>query len=295
MSKYFQTVCFKFGARSTMCLAGRHQGNGKAENTGKQLRRAVAKALTLNKSTDCVDVSPAVVRAWHETTGPSRYAPNEFVFGKHNRTKGPPLAEPKGVAQDAAHSFQRREERIALARRDMIHVQETMAHKYKEGRRMPPNFSKRDRVWVRRQCKNLGARTCPYPDAPYEVGAKKAHDLYVIQVYQLRLVDVHGDCRMKTVNSPRSSMPLNYTQEVARVPSQFEEDTYNVKKIVGHRTHRKRLLFKVRWDGYTKDLDTDELVETFLPSYNKVWQDYLHNQNLTRTIDLLAHLGGPVS
>ena len=60
--------------------------------------------------------------------------------------------------------------------------------------------------------------------------AKKAHDLYVIQVDQRRLVDVHFDCLMKTVNSPRSPLPLNYTEKVARVPSQFEEDTYNVKK-----------------------------------------------------------------
>ena len=54
----------------------------------KQLRRAVAKALTLNKGTNWVEVLPAVVRAWHETTGPSGYMPNEIVFGKHNRTNG---------------------------------------------------------------------------------------------------------------------------------------------------------------------------------------------------------------
>ena len=121
--QYFQTLCSKFGARSTMCLAGRHQGNGKAENTRKQLRRAVAKALTLRKKgkkANWVEVLPAGVRAWHETTGPPGYTPNEIVFGKHNRTKGPPLAEPTGVAQDAAHYFQRREELIALARGAMI-------------------------------------------------------------------------------------------------------------------------------------------------------------------------------
>ena len=88
-----------------MCLAGRHQGNGKAENTGKQLRRAVAKALTLKKGTYWVEVLPPVVRPWNETTGPSGYTPNEIVFGKHNPTKGPPLAEPTGVAQDAADYF----------------------------------------------------------------------------------------------------------------------------------------------------------------------------------------------
>ena len=88
--------------------------------------------------------------------------PNEIVFGKHNRTKGPPLAEPKGVAQDAAHYFQWHEELTALARRDMIHVQETIAHKCNKRRRMSPNFSKGDRVWVRRQRKNLGDKTCPY-------------------------------------------------------------------------------------------------------------------------------------
>ena len=88
-----------------MCLAGRHQGNGKAENTGKQLRRAVAKALTLEKRTNWVEVLPAVVRAWHETTGTSGYTPSEIVFGKHNRTKEPPVAERKGVAQDAIPYF----------------------------------------------------------------------------------------------------------------------------------------------------------------------------------------------
>ena len=59
--------------------------------------------------------------------------------------------------------------------------------------------------------------------------AKKAHNLYVIQVHLRRLVDVPVDCLMKTFNSPRSPVPLNYREEVTRVPSQFEEDTYNVK------------------------------------------------------------------
>ena len=271
VSQYFQTLCSKIVARSTTCLTDRHQDNGKAENTGKQLRRAVAKALTLKKGTNWVEVLPAVVRPWHETTGPSGYTPNEIVFDKHNRTKGPPLAEPKGVAQDALHYFQRREELSALASRAMIHVQETMTHKYNKRRRMSPNFSKGDRVWVRHQRKNLGAKTCPQPDGPYEVVAKKAHDPHVIQVDQRKLVDVHVDCLMKMIKPPRSAVPLNYTEEVARVPSESEEDTYNVEKILGHRTHCERLIFKVRWEGYTKCWDTEEPVETFLPSYNKVW------------------------
>ena len=295
VSQYFQTHCSKIGARSTMCLKGRHQGNGKAENTGKQLRRAIGKALTLRKGNNWAEVLPAVVRAWHETTGPPGYTPNEIVFGRHNRTKGPPLAEPKGVAQDAARYFQRREELIALARRAMIQVQETMAHKYNKSRRMSPNFSEGDHVWVGRQRKNLGDKTCPSWDAPYEVVAKRAHDLYVIQVDQRRLVDVHVDCLMRTVNSPSSPVPLHYTEEVARVPSQFEENTYNVNKILSHSTYRKRLLFKVRWEGYTKDWDTEEPVDTFLPSYKKVWRDHLQKQNLTQTVDILAHLGGPLS
>ena len=295
VSQYFQTLCSKMGTRTTMCLAGRHEGNDKAENTGKQLRRAVVKALNLKKGTNWVQVLPAIVRGWRETTGPSRYTPNEIAFGKHIRTKGPPLAEPKRVAQDAAHNFQRCEELIAVARRAMIHVQETMAHKYNKGRRMSPNFLEGDRVWVRQQRKNLGDRTCPYCDRPYEVVAKKTHDLYPIQVDQRRLVDVRVDCLMKTINSPRFPVRLNYTEEVARVPSQFEEDTYNVMKILGHRTHRKRLLFKVRWEGYNKDWDTEEPVKAFLPSYNKVWRDYLQKENLTKTIDLVVHLGGPLS
>ena len=42
-------------------------------------------------------------------------------------------------------------------------------------------------------------------------------------------------------------------------------------------------------------MDTEEPGETFLQSYNKVWLDYVKTQNLTQTIDLPAHLGGPPS
>ena len=171
----------------------------------------------------------------------------------------------------------------------LTHVQDTMVHKYNKWRRVSPDFSKGDHIWVRCQSANLGDKTCPYWDGPYEVVAKKAHNLYVIQVDQRRLVDVHVECLMKTVNSPRSPVPLNYTKEIARVPPKFEEDTYNVKKILGHRIHRKRLLFKVRWEGYTKDWDTKEPVDPFLPSYKKMWRGSLKTQNLTQIIDLLAH------
>ena len=77
------------------------------------------------------------------------------------------------------------------------------------------------------------------------------------------------------------------------MPSRFEEDTYNEKKILGHGTHHKRLLFKVRREGHTTDWDAKEPVETFLPTYNKVWRDYLQRQKVTQTIDPLPHLGGP--
>ena len=97
VSQYFQTLSSKIGTPSTMCLAGRHQGNGKEENTSKQLRRAVAKALTLNKGTNWVEILPAVVRALDDTTGPSGYTPNEIVFGTHNCTKAPLLQSLRGL------------------------------------------------------------------------------------------------------------------------------------------------------------------------------------------------------
>ena len=75
---------------------------------------------------------------------------------------------------------------------------------------MSPNFSKGDRVWVRRQHENLADTTCPYWDGPREVVAKKSHDLYVIQVDQRRAVDVHIDSVMEMVNSPLSPVPPNY-------------------------------------------------------------------------------------
>ena len=140
--------------------------------------------------------------------------------------------------------------------------------------------------------KNLGDKTCPYWNGLYQVVAKKAYNLYVIQVDQRRPMDVHVESLIKTVISPRSPMLLRYREVVATVPSQFEEDIYNVKKILGHRTHHKTLLCKVRWQGYTKDWDTAQPVEPFLPSYNNVSPEYLRTHNLTQAIRFLAHLGG---
>ena len=118
------------------------------------------------------------------TTGPSGYTPHEIVFGKHNRTNGPRLAEPKGVAKDAVHYFQRREELIALARKAMIHMQGTMAHKYKKRRRMSPNFSKRDRVSVCRQHKILAIRLVPIGMGPTRLWPRRL-TTYVIQYSML--------------------------------------------------------------------------------------------------------------
>ena len=84
---------------------------------------------------------------------------------------------------------------------------------------MSPNFSKGDRVWVRRQRKNIGDKTCPHWDGPYEVVARKAHNLYVIQVDQRRLVHVHVDSGLSSkyvgrvalrIAIPRSPMKPSY-------------------------------------------------------------------------------------
>ena len=97
VSQYFRTLCSKTGARSTMCLAGRHQGNGKAKNTGNQLRRAVAKALTLKKGNNWVEVLSGVVRAWHETTGLSGCTPNEIVLVNTTVLRGLLLLSLRGL------------------------------------------------------------------------------------------------------------------------------------------------------------------------------------------------------
>ena len=89
-----------------------------------------ARALTWKKGTNWVLALPAVVLAWHETTGPSGYTPNEFFCATPNRAKEPPLADPRAVAQGAVHYFQNREELHAPAHRAMSHLQKTMANKY---------------------------------------------------------------------------------------------------------------------------------------------------------------------
>ena len=53
VSQCFETLSSQMGARSTMCLEGRHLGSCKAEHTSKQLRPAVVKALTFKGPGHC--------------------------------------------------------------------------------------------------------------------------------------------------------------------------------------------------------------------------------------------------
>ena len=54
-------------------------------------------------------------------------------------------------------------------------------------------------------------------------------------------------------------------------------------------------IFKVRWEAGSNDCDGEEPVETFLPSFNKVPQEYLRKHDLTQAINHLAHPAGPPS
>ena len=155
----------------------------------------------------------------------------------------------------------------------MIQVQETMAQEYNKKRKMSPHSSKGTVGGPVANVKLLPKQIIPYWDRPYQVVVIKAHDLSVIQVDQPWLVDVPVDCLGKTVNSARSTMPLNYTTEVARVPSKSQEETYYMEKILGHCIQRKRLHFNVHWEGCTKGWDTEGSTESFSPCYKKVWRE----------------------
>ena len=64
----------------------------------------------------------------------------------------------------------------------------------------------------------LAIRLAPIGMGPMRLWPRRLTTFMFFQVDQQRLVDVHVDCLMKTVTSPCCPVPLNYTEEIARVP-----------------------------------------------------------------------------
>ena len=79
-SNFWKSLCSLMGIRSAYSHAHFHQGNGKAERTGKELKDWMSRFLVNGKS-NWVGCLPIVQQLYHDTPGITVYSPYEIVYG----------------------------------------------------------------------------------------------------------------------------------------------------------------------------------------------------------------------
>ncbi len=282
---WWDTLCAALGIVHATAITNRHQGNGKAEVTGKGLRQALAKARSVDPSLTWRELCRSVVRQWNATPGPTGLSPHEIVFGRVPGMLGPAYATTR-AHPDATNFLKERAEADAKARELLLKSREQRSGQYNKGRREAVHkYKKGDWVWLRQLRSGLDDKNEPYWEGPVEVTRVVGKDLYEIRVKDLndayRLTDYTADCLWPYPQIRGRTVELHYTQQLAK--ERRIADTvpdYEVDHIIGHDLINGVYKFHVRWKGYESNWDTWEPPEQFLPGINTLWRDYCKKHKL---------------
>ena len=158
---------------------------------------------------------------------------------------------------------------------------------YDRSRKTATAFKAGDRCWVRRPKGGDKHKTLWL--GPCKVQKVEGKNSYQVQVSENHSRSVHRD-QMRAYFSPLQGKPWPlYFSSSDKQAVDDEEPTYEVDKIIKHRTHHGRLEFRVRWKNFGPRFDTWESSHTFLPHYNEPWAQYVKERNLE--VDVRKHLG----
>jgi ribosomal protein L21E len=172
-------------------------------------------------------------------------------------------------------------------------VHEEQEDKYNRRRGATMEYAKGQLVWVKRLRPAVGGKDHPYWLGPFTVVCQVSQNSYSVQLSEEGLKDFHVDHLCPYASLVGRTIPLEYTRDLENVRAKaIETPSYPVREILGHRTREYGSLeFRTRWQGFTKDWDTWEPVESFVPAYNVRWRDYVNQQGLK--IDVAKHLPPP--
>ena len=104
LGTWWKTMCSRLGIRRADSHVYRHQGNGKAERTGKDLKDWLSRA-TDGGRLNWVEFLPYVRRLMHDTPGISGYSPHRLVSNRHRHLAAVPYEGTEGA--EAGEWFER--------------------------------------------------------------------------------------------------------------------------------------------------------------------------------------------
>ena len=296
MSDFFETFAARMGIIHHKCVVGRHQGNGKAEVTGKLIRHAISRARTLHKDLNWMELLPSVVRLYNQMPGPTGLSPSELVFGRLPPQAGAPL--PGSNKSEDCKEWLERCRRMEEEATELLRTQRLKQKAlYDRNRRDGPEFKPGSVVWARRQRAAVGDGNDPYWDGPWEVKRVCGPDMFTLEIADTsgarRLQDFPADMLFPCPRLTGPTYDIGYTGPLKGEQQQAQWDlaSFKVDKILGHRWSKehKQYQFHVKWDGWDKSHTTWETPGQFLTTVTKPFKSYLQRKKL-KGIDLTLAL-----
>jgi hypothetical protein len=262
---WWKTLCSMMGVRRVYAQAHHHQANGRAEVQIREFKSWLSR-LTDGGRKNWVEYLPLVRRLYHDTPGITDHSPYQIVFGRTRLMEG--VSYPEKTCVEAEEWFKQQRDMEHEVYQRLKDRQEQKIEQVNRRRREAPSYAKGDKVWVRRSVENKEAHLRSMWTGPYLVVDREGNRSYVVGTGKEKRFHVHASqmkpCEEDTLTD--KGIPLYYYQKTEGQQEEME-DTWKMKKILGHRTERGQLQFLVEWEGGNAEQATWQPVKDFFHEY----------------------------
>ena len=289
-SHWWKSMCALFRTRIAFSHAYYHQGNGKAERTGKEVKEMLQRVC--DEGENWVEMLPWVRYVYLDTPGPTGLSPYEIVYGRTRHEAGPPF---EGVTAEAAETwFKKRQDTLTSVQTKLQALQEKQLEKLNAKRAAPPDYEVGDWVWYRHP---PGKSNAPHPvyTGPWVLRRRIGDVSWVIWT-GMRTFTGHVSS-MKRFFGPiygGRRVPLAFSRVAKESLQESGEREWVVEKILKHKTVSGELQFLTAWKGFPEEEASWEPLGSFIHRYSSDFVEYAKGHGLY-DLPLLHHLTAHLS
>ena len=276
-SNFWKSLCSLMGIRSAYSHAHYHQGNGKAERTGKELKDWMARFL-VDDERNWVECLPAVRQLYHDTPGVTGYSPYEIVYGQTRLDGGVPFDGTK--AQAAADYFEYRRGVRDYVQRKLQDVQQKHLDSLNKRRKEPPVYELGTWVWYKHPLDRSSTLHAAYT-GPYVLKKRLGETSWMLSS-GVREFSGHSSW-IKRYWGPvygGRRIPLAHEKVSRTATAENGEKEYEFERILEHRVKKGVVEFLTLWKGYPQEDATWVPIGKFFHRYSSDLVKYAKENGL---------------
>ena len=286
---WWTTMCAGLGIRVAHAHAYHHQGNGRAEAAGRQLRALLRKMDGEERGgINWVEALPRALRFIHDRRGEAGLSPYEIMFGRLRPLQGIGY-ESAREAQDAVDFLEKMREIDGLVARRLNALHARDSETVNKNRRPHEPFLPGEKVWyLRPRGPVTGEKMASWWLGPCPVISRVGDSSYVVEVKPGVNTTAHvSQLKLYLEEVTGESMPLHFFKRGSG-ELELAPDEWVVDKIIGHRLIKGKFQFLTQWEGYDKSEATWEPVDHFIHRYSTDLPKYCKRHNLP--INIIEYL-----